>query len=275
MNMNFAKKCLVAVVATMSVAVSTPAFSGTTQWQEVMPDVRVRLVSSDSIDPRNVLHLGLEIQMPHDTKTYWRVPGDSGIPAQFDWQQSANVERAIIHWPLPERDIEASGTLSYVYHGDVIIPLDVYLADTSVPVEIKLDILLGICSDICVPVAMNFNHLVALDKKDVAQSARIAVAHAQVPLVWPKERAAPIDQLGITDNGSHVAFRLTSDMIDPNQLIIEPLRDGWFIGRPIYDAARDTWLAALHGYGQSTPLAQTEIRYVFDTREGPFEYTAP
>ena len=66
----------------------TPAVAAETPWQEVAPGARVRLISSDVLKPGNTTMVALEIDMPVGTNTYWRVPGETGIPTMFDFAGS-------------------------------------------------------------------------------------------------------------------------------------------------------------------------------------------
>ena len=63
---------LLAAIALL-LPVST-AFAGETPWQEVVPGVQLRLVSTGVVKPDGKTLFGLEIEMPDNTKTYWRVP---------------------------------------------------------------------------------------------------------------------------------------------------------------------------------------------------------
>ena len=42
---------------------------------------------------------GIELTLQPGWKTYWRYPGDSGIPPRFDFSGSTNVQSATVAWP--------------------------------------------------------------------------------------------------------------------------------------------------------------------------------
>ena len=69
----------------------SPAFAAETAWQDVAPGVRLRLISTGVVKPDGTTLLGLEIDMPETTKTYWRVPGDTGLPTVLDFTASTGV----------------------------------------------------------------------------------------------------------------------------------------------------------------------------------------
>src|SRR5690349_11425297 len=41
---------------------------------------------------------GIEIKLDQGFKTYWRNPGESGLPPSFDWSASENVEKVEVQW---------------------------------------------------------------------------------------------------------------------------------------------------------------------------------
>ena len=93
---------------------------------------------------------GVEIRLDEGWKTYWRYPGDSGIPPRFDWSASANIADVEILYPAPVR-FEDSGGQSIGYKTEVIFPLLITPADPSQPVELDLTIDYAVCADICIP----------------------------------------------------------------------------------------------------------------------------
>src|ERR1700753_1743679 len=50
-----------------------------------------------------VLLGGVAFQLQPGWKTYWRTPGDSGVPPRFDFSKSDNVEAVTILWPAPTK----------------------------------------------------------------------------------------------------------------------------------------------------------------------------
>src|SRR5438067_6610655 len=48
-----------------------------------------------------VLLGGIAFQLQPGWKTYWRNPGDSGVPPRFDFSKSENIEAVTVLWPAP------------------------------------------------------------------------------------------------------------------------------------------------------------------------------
>jgi DsbC/DsbD-like thiol-disulfide interchange protein len=93
---------------------------------------------------------GIEIALDPGFKTYWRNPGESGLPPRFDWDGSTNVAAVDVRWPAPSRHEDAAG-VAYTYGRKVILPVVVRPREPGKPVELALSIEYGICKDICIP----------------------------------------------------------------------------------------------------------------------------
>jgi DsbC/DsbD-like thiol-disulfide interchange protein len=94
---------------------------------------------------------GLEITLADGWKTYWRMPGESGIPPQFDWSASANLKSVAIGWPAPRRYHDAAGeTIGYTTR--VVFPLRIEPVNGAKPVNAVLSLFYAVCKDICIPV---------------------------------------------------------------------------------------------------------------------------
>jgi len=95
--------------------------------------------------------VGVEIVMAPGYKTYWRSPGDFGVPPVFDWSGSTNIGGLDVRWPAPERFQDVNGH-SIGYVGEVVIPVSVQPVDPSKPVMLVLKLDYAVCDKICVPV---------------------------------------------------------------------------------------------------------------------------
>lgn len=126
-----------------------------TDWV-VTDQSRVRVISSlDGVKDQKYLHLGLQMQLQPGWKTYWRSPGDAGIPPQLNWEGSLNLAAAEISWPRPEK-FEAFGFETWGYHDEVVYPIRITLEDASRPVELTMNLSYGICGTVCIPYQHEF-----------------------------------------------------------------------------------------------------------------------
>lgn len=91
-----------------------------------------------------------QLRLQDGWKTYWRAPGDAGIPPSFDWSGSRNVKAVRFHWPRP-KVFSVGGMQTIGYSHEVVLPVEIVPQDPNLPVELKAAVDLGVCSDICVP----------------------------------------------------------------------------------------------------------------------------
>lgn len=89
-------------------------------------------------------------------KTYWRAPGEAGIPPEFDWSGSENLAAVAIHWPSPAV-FHANGLQTVGYHDGLVLPLEIVPKDPARPVQLRLQIALGVCKDICMPAELRLS----------------------------------------------------------------------------------------------------------------------
>lgn len=96
---------------------------------------------------------GLRLLLEPGWKTYWRSPGDGGIPPRFDWNGSTNVRSVAVHWPVPTA-FSQNGLTSIGYAGEVLVPLEITVSAAGAAV-LGGTVEIGVCEEICVPVSFD------------------------------------------------------------------------------------------------------------------------
>src|ERR1700678_3430801 len=102
-----------------------------------------------------VLLGGIALQLQPGWKTYWRTPGDSGVPPRFDFSKSENVEAVTVLWPAPTKFDDGAGGHSLGYHNQIVLPLRIVAKNSDKPVTLRADINYAVCEKICIPVDAN------------------------------------------------------------------------------------------------------------------------
>ena len=93
----------------------------------------------------------IRIQLAPGWKTYWRAPGDAGIPPRFAWNGSRNLDAVKFHWPTPTIFYQ-NGARSIGYAGEVIIPIELTPENAgSDMIKLRGEMELGVCEEICLP----------------------------------------------------------------------------------------------------------------------------
>ena len=110
--------------------------------------------------PQGTHMAALHLHLADHWKTYWRAPGDAGIPPSFDWSGSSNVASVAFHWPRPTV-FEANGMQSVGYMHDLVLPMEFTAKDPSQPMEVKGTVALGVCNVICMPVELHLEAALA------------------------------------------------------------------------------------------------------------------
>ena len=99
-----------------------------------------------------VLLGGIAIQLQPGWKTYWRTPGDSGVPPRFDFSKSENVEAVTILWPAPTQFDDGAGGHSLGYHDQIVLPLRIVAKNADKPVTLRAAVNYAVCEKLCIPV---------------------------------------------------------------------------------------------------------------------------
>ena len=197
---------------------SSPAAS---DWQR-MEVVSTRLVSAvTGTGGDDTVLVGLQMKLVKGWKTYWRIPGDSGIPPRFNWQGSKNVNRVSVMWPTPIA-FDSGGFLTWGYADEVIFPMQVELKEAGKPLSLKLTVGFGVCENACIPL----QHSLSLDLPSSAagtspHAATLENIAAQVPK--PVAETPEIEAMTMTvgaDNTLEFKAVATTKFKDP-VLILE------------------------------------------------------
>jgi len=166
-------------------------------WVE-LPNARVRLLAGPPAAEGAKSYLaGVELMLGEGWKTYWRTPGDAGVPPSFDWAGSVNLDRAEVLYPAPVRMHEpAAETIGY--RNSVVFPVEVLPADAGKSVELHLTVAFGICRDICIPAEASLTLPLYLEQMRGAPSPAMLAALQRVPRRAALRRASDPELKGVT-----------------------------------------------------------------------------
>lgn len=170
-----------ALAAVLAMPLGSGARAQSSPWVETQRGA-VRLVSAvAAVGRADAVQVGVEMRLQPGWKTYWRVPGESGMPPVFGWDGSENVAGIAVVWPGPAR-FAIAGMQSYGYADRVIFPVRVALARPGAPVTLHLHLRYAICRDVCVPEeARLLLRLGEGESRPTAHAADIAAFAAAAP----------------------------------------------------------------------------------------------
>ena len=134
-------------------ALIAATFFGTTAHAQNIGDILEASVLSgwQRADGKHVA--ALHIDLEDGWKTYWRSPGDAGIPPHFVWKGSRNLEKVAVSWPTPHRILQG-GVQTIGYEDTLTLPLTLTPSDANAPISLKGEITIGVCRDVCVPMTL-------------------------------------------------------------------------------------------------------------------------
>lgn len=150
---------------------------------------RMRLVSMPlSSRGKPVYDAAVEIKLASSAITYWRQPGEAGVPPQFSFKGSENVARVDFLFPGPHR-LDEDGLEAFGYRGGVTFPIRVTPVDASKPARLVLTLDYAVCDRICVPVR-GHAELQLPRSGDSPARAVILAGEAAVPETLPSSELA-------------------------------------------------------------------------------------
>jgi DsbC/DsbD-like thiol-disulfide interchange protein len=127
-----------------------------------------------------VFRAGVEIKLKEGWHTYWRYPGDSGVPPVLDFSKSQNVKAVTVLYPAPSRFPDGAGGNSIGYNGVLILPLHVVPQDAGKPVALDLKLDYAVCEKLCVPAEAKLQLM--MTGAESANDAAVGAAEALVPV---------------------------------------------------------------------------------------------
>src|SRR3982751_4727081 len=170
----------------LAVCLAGPAFA---QQSVVKTDnVRAELVSEVSeVKPGEPFWVALRQTIKPHWHTYWKNPGDSGLPTEITWTLPPGAKADAIVWPAPTL-IDVSGVINYGFQDDVLLLVKITPpADLAGTLALRADANCLVCDDVCIPEEGKF----ALDLP-VGAAAKPADANTRA-LFEKARRAAPTD----------------------------------------------------------------------------------
>ena len=170
--------CTVLAAGSFAVLVASPARGAdASPWVQDSYSA-IRLIAGAGKNGADALRAGIEIKLQPGWHTYWRYPGDSGVPPRFDFSGSDNVAAAKVSFPAPHAFTDEAGTI-IGYKANVILPVRVVPRKKDKPVTLRGKIDYAVCEKLCVPVEAKIE--LTLPPAGGAGNPDLDAAEARVP----------------------------------------------------------------------------------------------
>lgn len=211
----------------------------------------------------------LRLTLAPGWKTYWRAPGEAGIPPAFDWQGSDNLAGVTYHWPQPQV-FDLNGLRTLGYHDSLVLPIEFAGLRPGQPLTIVGHVSLGVCKDICVPASVDVTARLA-GRGDGGTPIRTALAEE------PRDGAAAgVGPARCAAEPTRDGLRLTADIpmkgADPGDFAVVELADASVWVTPVEQRAAGGHLVQVADLVPSAArpfaLDRSSVRLTVFTRSG-------
>ncbi|MCK7610736.1 protein-disulfide reductase DsbD domain-containing protein [Roseibium sediminicola] len=265
-------KKLVALLPLLALLLPASARAAMTDWTEVQGGA-VRLIAAGPSSEGHYL-AGLEFLLEPGWHTYWRAPGEAGIPPQISIDSSKNVKTLDVLYPVPERYSDGFSN-SIVYHDGIVLPLLITPEAPEQTVSLSIDLFFGVCSDICVPgdAALTLDLNASMHADDLADRLiRRDLAAVPGPATSDdfRIRAVELGESGDT-------LRIEAEVGDhSNTDLFAAGPEGSFIGLPEpakRSGGKAVWMLSTKGL--STTADDTTLRLVLSAGGKAIEHLEP
>ena len=169
-----------ALLAGLVVAPARAASTAASKYAKV-----ALLAEAEGIRAGRPFRVGLQIKLAPGWHTYWKNPGDAGLPVRLKWTLPEGFSAGPIQWPAPER-IPAPPLMSYGYGGEVLLPVEITppaeLGARQVTLAVKADWLE--CRESCLPAKADLDLVLPMQSDEPKPSAAaplFAEARRRIP----------------------------------------------------------------------------------------------
>jgi DsbC/DsbD-like thiol-disulfide interchange protein len=276
MNMTLLfRSLLLAMLCLLPLA--TQAQDAASPWVESNAS-RVRLLSTGAAADGKQPAAALEILLDPGFKTYWRNPGESGVPPLLTTDGSENLRSAELLFPVPRRQEDETG-ISNIYDKGVVLPLLIHAIDPAKPVRLKGLFQFGVCDKLCIPAEA----VIALElggKPDQAQAGLLDAALALLPVrggskdhptLFPLREA----KMSPPDRRKQAAELVFDGGVDA---VFAEGPEGWFAEAVLANAnstGSSVVHLALYGPRQNITLSPCPVRITLSGKSGSIERLIP
>lgn len=239
-------------------AVPAAGHAARSEWSSA-DEAQVRMLLNPAAAGK--LEGGIEIVLEPGWYTYWKNPGEAGVPPVFDFAGSENVGELQVLYPAPLRK-DDSGSISLIYQDEVVFPLVITPRDAGRPVVLRLKAQFGVCSEICIPTQASAEVALAPDAAaDALSAARLKGFEERVP---KGPVAGRFDIEKVVPDGDSLDIDIRMPDSSYADLFVEPPED-WYIGQPVFVARVDglsRYRLSLAGRPSGAPLKGQQFRFV-------------
>ena len=213
------------ILFVLTVAAPVPALAARSDWSPAGQS-QLRLLLSPPVN--GLVEGGIEIALQPGWHTYWRHPGEAGVPPVFDFAGSRNVADVQVLYPAPER-YDDGASVSLIYRDGIVFPLNVTPQNPGEPVTLQVKASFGVCREICIPTETG-SEVTLQPSAEPDPLARALLSQFKPRVPKPPEPGRFDVQNVTVESGSLIVEVLTPDSSYVDLFAEGP--QGWSIGQP-------------------------------------------
>jgi DsbC/DsbD-like thiol-disulfide interchange protein len=219
------QRLAIAAFALVCLSETLAAAQDASAWDKEL-HAAARLIAGSIIesDDTTLLRAGIEIRLDPGWHTYWRDPGDSGVPPTFDFAGSENVKSVTVLWPAPARFPDGAGGHFIGYKGNVIFPLRIVPKEAATGSLIHLKLAYAVCEKLCIPADANLK--LALPGMSSANERVLIAAETRVPRSVPLGAGNSLAIRSAHREGSGGHDRVVVDVAAPDGVPVDLFAEG-------------------------------------------------
>jgi suppressor for copper-sensitivity B len=228
-------------VILLTILIPLSSYAGVSDWQKSSVDEegKIRLKIAGFGEGKNSIIGALEIELKDSWKTYWKTPGDAGLPLSIDFAKSKNIKDIKILWPSPTRyDFYGIETWGYKHHA--VFPIQIEPINKSEAVELNISISWAVCDENCIFLRNEFSEKITQDYSDKNVFDEVAKAIEKTQKN-NGENGLFIENFSQKEN-NHLEIKVSSsDEIDTNKadiFILESEGNFKFL-KPVFEVSED------------------------------------
>lgn len=199
-------------------------------------------------------HTGLLIELEPGWKTYWRMPGEAGVPPEFTWETSAPA-RVEAFFPTPRRYADASGE-TVGYEGEALFPVTVTPDPPARDLRLGLSLFFAVCKDICIPARAEAEIELGGQARDPLGSARVEQAEQALPAPGHAITAASLGE-----EGGKPVLRLT--LKEPLEDVFVETTTSAYFRKPVFSADGREARLAIDNLSDPAALAGSTLSFTY------------
>ncbi|HWM26064.1 MAG TPA: protein-disulfide reductase DsbD domain-containing protein [Chthoniobacterales bacterium] len=170
------------------------AQTGRGQTYEGRELVRAELMAeATAIVPGEPITVGVLLRMAPHWHTYWKFPGDAGLPTEIKWDLPPDWKVGEIQWPIPLKLKEPGDIQIYGYHDEVLLMQELTppASLTGSTVKLAAQVNWLVCEKICIPGGAKPQlELPVADQNAPANEEFFARYRRSLPQDWPENNVA-------------------------------------------------------------------------------------